>query len=181
MRKWTSALFIILIFTTLAEAQQPKRKAPRLHEIAPFLGFYAPDRFETSFTYGARYYYRMSRKNSAGAVIGFAKAGQDFFRKSINLAPVAGSDRVIFHAVRFMRTMIVRSRIQPYITTQLGLTKMHDEYNMTLGLGLGTRVITKKKTTWRYEIISHFFRSGADVTSWTNKTIELAFALGFYL
>lgn len=181
MQKLVLAALTLLILTTSVQAQTPKRKRAKPHELAPFAGLYAPDRFETSLAYGVRYFYRLNKRNSAGAVIGFAKAGQDFFRKSINLAPVAGSDRVIFHAARFMRTMIVRSRIQPYLATQLGLTRLHDEYNMTLGFGLGTRVITKKKTTWRYEIMSHFFRSGVDTSSWTNKSIEIAFALGFYL
>lgn len=169
-----------MLLNTLPTFSQTKKKASQ-HELAPFVGVYAPDRFETSLAFGVRYYYQIDRVYTAGAVLGFASASQDYLRKTSNFVPVGGSEKVIFNAARLSRTLLIRTPVQPYLVAQLGLTRLHDENNLTIGLGLGTRVMYTNNLNLRYEIIAHIFRSGIDNTSWTNSNIEIAFALGFYL
>lgn len=174
------ALFSMLFFSHLQGFAQSKKSA-RLHELAPFAGIYAPDRFETSLAFGVRYYYRINRVYAAGAVLGFAHAKQDYLRKTSNFVPVAGSDRVIYNGARLYRSFLIRTPVQPYLIFQLGLTHLLDENNLTFALGLGTRIMYSNNMSLRYEILAHLFRSGVDNTAWTNKNIEIAFAFGFYL
>ena len=174
------SLFLILFFSSLQLYSQPAKK-PKLHELAPYVGVYAPDRFETSLAFGVRYYYRISRFYAAGGVLGFAHARQSYLRKTSNFVPVAGSDRVLYNGVRLYRTLLLRTPVQPYLIAQLGLTRLLDENNLTVALGLGTRIMYSKNMNLRYEIVTHFFRTGVGNTAWTNKNIEIAFALGFYL
>ena len=175
-----ATIFSFLFFNSLTAFSQT-RNSPQQHELAPFVGIYAPDRFETSLAFGVRYYYRIDRVYTAGAVLGFANAKQDYLRKTSNFVPAAGSERVLFNAVRLYRTLLIRTPVQPYLMTQLGLTRLYDENNLTFGFGLGTRVLYSKNMNFRYEMILHFFKSGVDNAAWTNKNIEIAFAFGFFL
>lgn len=187
--RWLSVFTILLCGIAIllplrqagAQAQKPAQRPAQQHELAPFAGIYAPDRFETSLAFGLRYYYRLDRLHTAGLVLGFASAKQDYLRQTLNATATSGSERVIFHAARLTRTLLLRTPVQPYLTAQLGLTQIHDENNFTLGFGLGTRVLYARDINFRYEILAHIFRSGVDNTAWTNANIEIAFALGFHL
>ncbi len=185
-------LWVVLLFFlagtydgALAQKKKKRKRQPTRistqHEIAPFIGLYAPDRFDNSFAYGVRYFYRLNARHTAGLLLGFAGAKQDFVRKVSGIAPVSGSERMIYHAVRVTRDVIMRSRIQPYLIGQLGLTQVHDENNFTLAAGIGTRIMRSRTLNMRYEIVLHVYRSGANNLAWTNTNLEFSFAFGYYL
>jgi outer membrane beta-barrel protein len=150
------------------------------HEIAPFIGFYAPDRFETSMAFGVRYYYYIDQRLGVGAIIGLARAKQDFLRQVSNLTVQTGSDRVLFHGARVTHAFPA-GKVEPYLVFHLGLTRLYDENNFTYGVGVGTKVYFKNKFSLRYEFLNYIFSSGRDRNAWTNKNLEVSFILGFYL
>ena len=177
-RRVSCVLFILLASFVSASAQQ-RRLMPE-HELAPFIGVYAPDRFETSFAFGLRYFYNMDRRTSFGAVVGLARAQQSFLVRASGVAAVPGSDRVLFHGARACRTLML-GRIEPYALAHVGLTKLYDQNSFTFGLGLGTRIFARRKFALRYEFVNYLFSSGRGITKWTNKNIEVALLLGYYL
>ncbi len=190
LNRKTLWMLVVLVFLVSGDdmlAQKKKsRKSRRArisiqHEIAPFIGLYAPDRFDNSFAYGVRYFYRLDARHTAGLLLGFAAARQDFVRKVSGIAPVSGSERLLYHAVRITRDVIMRSRIQPYMVGQFGLTQVHDENNFTVAAGVGTRIMRSRTLNMRYEIILHVYRSGANNLAWTNTNLEFSFAFGYYL
>lgn len=175
---------VFLIFSLLAVSftspfAQQRRLLPE-HELAPFLGVYAPDRFETSLAFGARYFYNMDRRTSFGAIIGFAHARQNFLRQASSVAVVPGSSRVWYHGARATRTLLL-GRVEPYLIGHLGLTKLYDQNSFTFGLGLGTRIFAQRKFSLRYEFNNYIFSSGRGLSKWTNKNVEISFLLGYYL
>lgn len=152
-----------------------------VHEIAPYLGFYAPDRFETSFNAGLRYFYSIDRRFGVGAVLGFARAQQDFIKRQLDgAALVAGSDRVVFHGARAVQ-YFPSGKVEPYLAFHLGLTRFYGENSLTYGFGAGTKVAITKKLSFRYEFFNYIFSNGRDAAAWTNKNIEVAFMLGYHL
>jgi hypothetical protein len=164
------AFFLTIISLTPAFAQQ--RRFLSEHEVAPFLGIYAPDRFETSFAFGVRYFYNMDRRTSFGAVLGFAHARQNFLKQASSVAVVPGSNRVLYHGARAARTLFL-GRIEPYVIGHIGLTKLYGQNSFTFGLGLGTRIFAQRKFALRYEFNNYIFSSGSGINKWTNKNIEI--------
>lgn len=162
-----------------ARAQTQARKAAT-HELAPYLGFYAPDRYETSLAYGVRYFYNIDRRFGVGAVLGFARAKQDFVRRVSNITLQSGSDRVVYHGARATQTFS-NGKIEPYLIFHIGLTRLYSQNSFTFGLGLGTKVMTNRKFALRYEFNNYLFTSGRDNGAWTNKNLEMALVLGYYL
>ncbi len=172
------AFFLMFISFTSAFAQQ--RRFPPEHELAPFVGIYAPDRFETSIAFGVRYFYNLDRRTSFGAVLGFAHARQNFLRQASTVTLVPGSERVLYHGARAARTLFL-GRVEPYIIGHIGLTKLYGQNSFTFGLGLGTRIFAQRKFALRYEFNNYIFSSGRGINKWTNKNIEISFMLGYYL
>jgi hypothetical protein len=176
--KWCqiSAVFTLLCVTELYSQSQ----SLALHEIAPFIGFYAPDRYETSAAFGVRYYYDLDKRFGVGGILGFAKAKQDFLRQAngINLQP--GSERVFYNGARATYSFPTGTA-EPYLVFHLGLTRLYGENNFTYGFGVGTKVRFKSRFSLRYEFLNYIFSSGRDTNEWTNKNIEVALALGYYL
>lgn len=164
---------------TRARAQTQTRKAAK-HELAPTLGFYAPDRYETSLAYGIRYYYNIDRRFGVGAVLGFARAKQDFVRRVSNITLQTGSDRVVYHGARATQSFPA-GKIEPYLVFHVGLTRLYSQNSFTFGFGLGTKVMTQRRFALRYEFNNYLFTSGRANNAWTNKNLEMALVLGYYL
>ncbi|MFQ5603760.1 MAG: outer membrane beta-barrel domain-containing protein [bacterium] len=152
----------------------------REHELFPFVGFYAPDRFQNSLTLGVRYENHLDRRFAFGATVGFAKAGQDFFQKAVGAAAEQGSATVIFYDGRLTYAMRMNEVI-PYGVFGLGVTRQHSESNLTLSLGVGIKFPAGEKSYWRFEINDHIFSSGQGNTSWTNNNLEISGGISFYL
>ncbi len=148
------------------------------HEVAPFIGFYAPDRFQTSMAFGLRYYYKLDDRFAFGALFGMAQAKQDYFKKISTFYPELGSDRVVYYGLRVMHSPAVKPVI-PYLLVHLGLTQIHDESNLTFAIGLGTQILTNRNFTLRYEMVDYLFTSGKDATSWTNNNLEVVVVFGW--
>ncbi|MGH7491998.1 MAG: hypothetical protein ACREOO_06345 [bacterium] len=175
-----SALLFFFLFIPFSSTFAQQRRFLAEHELAPFIGFYAPDRFETSFVFGARYFYNLDRRTSFGAVVGFAHARQRFLRQTSSVVAVPGSERVFFHGARAARTLLT-GRVEPYLFGHIGLTKLYDQNSFTFGLGLGTRIFAQRKFVLRYEIGNYIFSSGRDLNKWMNRNVEIALMLGYYL
>jgi hypothetical protein len=170
-------LLITISFSPFATAQG-QNQAPAVHEIMPFLGFYAPDRFEASMAYGVRYYYQIDQRYSVGVVVGFARSKQDFLRRSDNLNLLPGSDRVVYNGARATHTFL-SGNVEPYVLLHLGLTRLYDENSFTYGLGIGTKVSLDPKISFRYEFLNYVFSSGRSDNAWTNKNIEVSLGFGY--
>jgi hypothetical protein len=149
-----------------------------VHEIAPFLGFYAPDRFETSLALGVRYFYHLDKRYSVGVIVGFANSKQDFLRRTNGLNLLPGSSRVFYHGARATHTFL-NGQVEPYALLHFGLTRLYDENSFTYGLGVGTRIRLNPKVSFRYEFINYIFSSGRDLNAWTNKNIEVSLGFGY--
>ncbi len=176
-RKITSLAVIAFISIAIPGFAQNK---PLVHELYPMIGFYAPDRFQNSFTGGIRYAYHFDRNFSLGASIGFAKAGQEYYRKVGLAAPEQGSSTVIYYNGRATRSFLVRS-ILMYGILGLGVTRQHDESNFTVSVGMGSKLPLWSKTYLRYEFIDHIFTSGQKNTAWTNNNLEFSVGISFFL
>ncbi len=178
MRKFLLGLLII----SGLGIQRPSIAQPvsRVHELFPFGGLYAPDRFQNSLCIGVSYEHHFDHRLSLGATIGFAKAGQDFFQKALGAAPEQGSSTVIFYNGRVTHAFPV-GKVIPYGVFGLGVTRQHSESNLTFSLGIGTKFPIGEKTYLRYEINDHIFSSGQGNTSWTNNNLEFAVGISFYL
>jgi hypothetical protein len=174
------ALVFVLLFASFTSLFAQQRRFPPEHELAPFIGMYAPDRFETSVAFGVRYFYNIDRRTSFGAILGFAHARQRFLRQTSSVVAVPGSERVYFHGARATRTLLT-GRVEPYLLGHIGLTKLYGQNSFTFGLGLGTRIFAQRKFALRYEINSYIFSSGRDINKWMNRNIEISFLLGYYL
>lgn len=180
--------FLVTGVLTSAQSQTPARMRPQkstrktvTHELAPCLGFYAPDRYETSLAYGIRYYYNIDRRFGVGAVLGIAHAKQTFVRRVLNNTSLqTGSDRVVYHGARATQSFPA-GRIEPYLIFHIGLTRLYSQNSFTFGLGLGTKVMTKRNFSLRYEFSNYIFTSGRGNNAWTNKNLEMALMMGFYL
>jgi hypothetical protein len=160
---------------------QGQTQAFSVHEIAPFLGVYAPDRFETSTALGLRYYYHLDKRYTVGVLVGFARAKQDFLRRATSgLSLQPGSDRVFYHGARATHSFAA-GRIEPYAIFHLGLTRLYDEQNFTYGFGIGTQIKIKPKLSIRYEFLDYIFSSGRDRSAWTNKNVEVSLVVGYHL
>lgn len=169
----------MMLFGMSASFGQTRQRS--VHEIAPYLGFYAPDRFETSFNAGVRYFYSIDRRFGVGAVLGFTRARQDFIKRQLDgAALVAGSDRVAFHGARAVQ-YFPTGKVEPYLAFHLGLTRFYGENSLTYGFGAGTKVAINQKLSFRYEFLNYIFSNGRDAAAWTNKNIEVAFMLGYHL
>ncbi len=151
-----------------------------VHELYPFTGFYAPDRFQNSLNFGIRYEHHFDARLSLGATVGFAHAGQDYFQKVGLAAPEQGSSTVIYYSGRVTHTRPI-GRVIPYGTVGLGVTRQHSESNLTFSVGIGTKFPIGKSTYLRYEINDHIFSSGQGNTSWLNNNIEFAVGISFFL
>ncbi len=172
-----SLILMLLGMTTSFSQTRPQF----VHEIAPYVGFYAPDRFETSFNAGVRYFYSIDRRFGVGAVLGFARAKQEFLKRQLGgAALVAGSDRVVFHGARAVQ-YFPSGKVEPYLAFHLGLTRFYGENSLTYGFGAGTKVALNQKFSFRYEFFTYLFSNGRDAAAWTNKNIEVAFMLGYHL
>jgi outer membrane beta-barrel protein len=174
---WTLVITIAIAPFTIALGQS---KTAALHEITPFAGFYAPDRFETSLTIGVRYYYQIDKRYSVGAIIGFARSKQDFLRRANGLNLLPGSDRVVYHGARATYTFL-NGKVEPYALMHLGLTRLYDENSFTYGFGIGTKVSLNPKVALRYEFLNYIFSSGRNGNAWTNKNIEVSLGFGYSL
>jgi len=159
---------------------QNKPSVASIHEITPFIGFYAPDRFETSMAFGVRYYYEIDQRYSVGAIIGLARSKQDFLRRTLNANLLPGSTRVVYNGARATHTFL-NGKVEPYALLHLGLTRLYDENSFTYGFGIGTRVSLTPKVSFRYEFINYIFASGRDRNNWTNKNIEVSLGFGYSL
>lgn len=187
LHAWTISL---LLFATLTNAHsqtqtrtRPQTQTRRIatHELAPFFGFYAPDRYETSLAYGIRYYYNIDRRFGVGAVLGLAHAKQNFVRRVLNNTSLqTGSDRVVYHGARATQSFPA-GKVEPYLIFHIGLTRLYSQNSFTFGFGLGTKVMTNRRFALRYEFNSYIFTSGRDNNAWTNKNLEMALVLGYYL
>jgi len=168
-------LFLTSIITSTSYCQT---KAISVHEITPFLGFYAPDRFETSMALGVRYYYQIDQRYSVGGIIGFARSKQDYLRRTNNLNLLPGSDRVFYNGARATHTFL-NGKVEPYALIHLGLTRLYDENSFTYGFGLGAKVTLNPRVSCRYEFINYIFSSGRDLNNWTNKNLEVSLGFGY--
>lgn len=152
----------------------------RVHELFPFIGLYAPDRFQSSMTVGVRYENHLNPRFSFGGTLGFAKAEQKFFQQAVGLAAEQGSATVVFYNGRVAYGFPI-SNVVPYLTAGLGVTRQHSESNLTLSLGIGTKVPLGEKTHLRWEMNDHIFSSGQANTSWTNNNLEFSVGFSFFL
>jgi len=174
-----SASFSLLFLLAAASVGSAQNSQP-VHELFPYTGFYAPDRFQNSLNFGVRYEYHFERRLSFGATLGFASAGQDYFQQLGLPAPEQGSSTVIYYNGRVTHSRPIGSVI-PYVTAGLGVTRQHSESNLTLSIGIGTKFPIGKTTYLRYEINDHIFSSGQGNNSWTNNNIEVALGVSFFL
>ncbi|MFQ5649860.1 MAG: outer membrane beta-barrel domain-containing protein [bacterium] len=152
----------------------------KVHELFPFTGFYAADRFQNSLNFGIRYEHHFDQRLSLGATVGFARAGQDFLQKVGLAAPEQGSSTVVYYSGRVTHSLPL-GRVVPYGTVGLGVTRQHSESNLTVSLGVGTKFPIGKTTYLRYEINDHIFSSGQEDTSWLNNNLEFAIGVSFFL
>ncbi len=173
-------LLLILINAFLISNSLAAQPVSRVHELFPFAGLYAPDRFQHSIALGVRYEYHFDARLSLGATLGFAKAGQDFFQKALGAAPEQGSSTVIFYNGRVTRTFPFRG-VVPYGVLGLGVTRQHSESNLTISMGIGTKFPIGARTYMRFEFNDHIFTSGQGNTSWTNNNLEFATGISFFL
>lgn len=178
--KWQNTVIIIvtLFLCSAGSFAQSKPVAPTVHELAPFLGFYAPDRFETSMALGVRYYYAIDQRYSVGLILGFARSKQDFLKRTNNLNLLPGSSRVVYNGARATHTFL-NGKVEPYALLHLGLTRLYDQNSFTYGLGIGTKIQLNPKVAFRYEFLNYIFSNGRDNNSWTNKNIEIALGFGY--
>ncbi|MFQ5637935.1 MAG: outer membrane beta-barrel protein, partial [bacterium] len=151
-----------------------------VHELYPFMGVYAPDRFQNSFAVGIRYEHHVDNRLSLGATLGFAKAGQEFVQQALGAAPEQGSSAVIFYSGRVTH-IFPFGRIIPYVVAGLGVTRQHSESNLTLSLGFGAKFPIGERTYLRYEFNDHIFTSGENNTAWTNNNLEFSAGISFFL
>lgn len=181
MQGHLAVMFGAFIFLGIAETfAQNKPTIASVHELAPFLGFYAPDRFETSMALGVRYYYEIDQRYSVGLILGFARSKQDFLKRTNNLNLLPGSSRVVYNGARATHTFL-NGKVEPYALLHLGLTRLYDQNSFTYGLGIGTKVRLNPKVVFRYEFLNYIFSNGRDSNSWTNKNIEIALGIGYSL
>lgn len=175
---------LILPASLLVAQDAPKRlkqpKAPSRHELFPFAGVYAPDRFQSSVNIGFRYDYHFADHLALGASVGFAKAGQTFFQQVGIAAPEQGSANVLYYngRISFYRAF---GRAIAYLVGGVGVTRQHSESNLTGSIGVGTKFPVGRIIYLRYEVNDHIFRSGKDATAWTNNNLEVAVGLSFSL
>lgn len=156
------------------------QRVSQVHELFPFVGMYAPDRFQSSLTLGVRYEHHFDDRFSLGASVGIAKAGQDFFQKVGVPAPEQGSSTVLFYSGRVTQAFPV-GEVIPYATVGLGITRQHSDANLSFSLGIGTKVPIGEKTYLRWEVNDHIFTSGQGNTSWTNNNLEFSVGISFFL
>ncbi|MDZ7404060.1 MAG: outer membrane beta-barrel protein [candidate division KSB1 bacterium] len=159
-------------------AARGQNKTASVHEVTPFLGFYAPDRFETSMAFGLRYYYQIDQRYSVGGIIGFARSKQDYLRRTNNLNLLPGSDRVFYNGARATNTFL-NGKVEPYVLLHLGLTRLYDENSFTYGFGLGAKITLNPRLAFRYEFANYIFSSGRDLNNWTNKNLEVSMGAGY--
>lgn len=172
-------LFILTLFLLSFRpllAQQAKSE----HELFPFIGFYAADRFQNSLTLGVTYEHHFDDRFALGGSVGIAKAGQNFIQKAGLAAPEQGSATVIYYNGRLTHSFPFGG-VTPYAIVGFGVTRQHSESNLTFNLGVGTKFPIGRTTYLRYEINDFIFSSGQDNTSWTNNNLEFAFGVSFYL
>ena len=170
-------VMIVILFNSMKASAQ---NGARNHELAPIIGLYAPDRFETSFSIGLRYFYKIDSRFGVGASFGIAKAKQDYLEKVTLIRPDLGGDTVLYYNARLTQTFF-NGATEPYMVFGLGLTKQHDESNFTFSLGGGTRVRLSRKLTMRYELIDNIFSSGMKNASYTANNLEILIGVGFFL
>lgn len=173
-------LSVISINASLIAFPLAAQPVSRVHELFPFVGLYAADRFQNSLALGVRYEHHVDGRLSLGATLGFAKAGQNFFQKALGAAPEPGSSTVIFYSGRVTRAFPYRG-VAPYATLGLGVTRQHSESNVTISPGMGVKFPIGARTSVRLEINDHIFTSGRGRTSWTNNNIEFAAGISFFL
>jgi len=173
-------LFLLMSTALLNSPKASAQNGARNHEFAPFIGMYAPDRFETSFSFGARYYYKIDSRFGVGATFGISKAKQDYIEKVTRFRPDLGSDTVVYYTARMTQTFFTGAT-EPYMVFGLGLTRQHDESNFTFSIGGGTRVRLSNKLALRYELIDNIFSSGTNETSYTANNLEILVGVGFFL
>ncbi len=178
--KKLSNLFIVVLISLTSVSLFAQNKPSGMHELFPFTGFYAPDRFQNSLNLGVRYEYYFDDRLSMGAAIGFARAGQEYYQQVGLAAPEQGSSAVIYYNGRVTHS-IPLGKVIPYAVVGLGVTRQHSESNLTFSIGIGTKFPIGKTTYLRYEISDHIFSSGNNETSWTNNNIELAVGVSFFL
>ncbi len=178
MKKFSifAALFMSLSLLGPVYAQ----RTSQVHELFPFIGLYAPDRFQSSLTFGARYEYHIDSRFSFGATVGIAKAGQNFFQKIGGPAPEQGSSTVLYYSGRVTQAFPVGTVI-PYGTVGLGIVRQHSDSNLAFSLGIGTKIPFGETTFIRWEMNDHIFTSGQGNTSWTNNNLEFSVGLSFFL
>ncbi len=176
------SLLLRMIFVALVFISKPiyAQTETRSHELVPIIGLYAPDRFETSFSIGLRYFYKIDSRLGVGASFGIAKAKQDYLEKVTLIRPDLGGDMVLYYNARLTQTFF-NGATEPYLVFGLGLTKQHDESNFTFSLGGGTRVRLSRKLTMRYELIDNIFSSGTKNASYTANNLEILVGVGFFL
>jgi len=73
------SLFLTILTCFVISKPVAAQTYSRVHELFPFLGLYAPDRFQSSMTVGVRYENHLSQRFAFGGTIGFAKAEQKSF------------------------------------------------------------------------------------------------------
>jgi outer membrane beta-barrel protein len=173
-------LFLLVSGTVAGSTRVCAQSGGRNHELVPFIGMYAPDRFETSFSFGVRYHYRIDSRFGVGATFGIASAKQDYVEKVTRFRPDLGSDRVMYYTARMTQTFS-SGAAEPYMAIGLGLTRQHDESNFTFSLGGGTRIRLSDKLALRYELVDNIFSSGTKGTSYTANNLEILVGVGFFL
>jgi outer membrane beta-barrel protein len=178
LKKVLLVLLISVLFFN--STQTSAQSGGRNHELAPFIGMYAPDRFETSLSFGVRYHYRIDSRFGVGATFGIASAKQDYVEKVTRFRPDLGGDGVMYYTARMTQTFY-NGATEPYMVIGLGLTRQHDESNFTFSLGGGTRVRLSSKLALRYELIDNIFSSGTNETSYTANNLEIIVGVGFFL
>jgi hypothetical protein len=174
--KFRALVFLMTILPAAIAFGQIKPFA--LHEIAPFIGFYAPDRYETSMAWGVRYYYQVDKRNAVGGILGLVHAKQDFLQRVNGLSLQLGLNRVFYHGARATHAFST-GKVEPYGIFHLGLTRMYDENNFTYGFGLGSKINLDPQFSLRYEFLNYVFSSGRDLSAWTNKNIEVSVVIGY--
>jgi len=172
--------YLIGIITLSMAGHANAQVSSKVHELYPFLGLYAPDRFESSIAFGVRYEHHFDYRLSLGASVGFAQAGQEFFQNAVGFAAEQGSSTVIFYNGRITHTFPV-GQVIPYGVVGLGVTRQHSESNLTISLGLGTKIPVGERTYLRWEMNDHIFSSGQDNTSHTNNNLEFSVGISFFL
>ncbi len=176
MKILLSQIILAVVFGSAAAQVE----AGRVHELFPFAGFYAPDRFQNSITLGVSYEHHFDERFALGGMLGIAKAGQDFIQKAGLAAPEQGSSTVIYYNGRLTHSFPFGG-VTPYAIAGLGVTRQHSESNLTFNIGVGTKFPIGRTTYLRYEINDYIFSSGQDNTAWTNNNLEFSFGVSFFL